>query len=93
MCRSCCDTLQVVTKRIFMLGSDDGGVSQGMHLTRAGTAAEPRHAAGQDAVETPSQTSSIESELTEVSTVAKFFRATATLQVTCACCSKHLLCT
>ena len=40
MCCSCFDTLQVVTRHSFTLGSNGGGVSQGMHLSRARTAAE-----------------------------------------------------
>lgn len=40
MCPPRCDTLQVVAKHSFTLGSNDGGVSQGMHLNKAGTAAE-----------------------------------------------------
>ena len=62
-----------MTQGFSPLGSNnDGGVSQGMDPSRAPTAAEPRHAAGQDAVESHSQTSSIESELTEVSSVSNF---------------------
>lgn len=48
---------------------NDGGVPQGMDLTRAPKAAEPRPAAGQDAVETPSRTSSLVSEVTKVSMI------------------------
>ena len=62
-----------MTQGFSLLGSiNDGGVSQGKDLTQAPTAAEPRHAAGQDVLQSTSQTSSLESEVTQVSTVANF---------------------